>query len=226
MRTQFASACLAFALPALAACSHPRSLASFEGHIVMHTTKPGGEVHDLTLGAKGDKLRFDMTGPDGSPSHAVYDASTNQMLMFLEASKKYMSLDFSAPSAAPNTSPSTSTITKAGTHKTVAGYDCEQWSVKDAAGHRSEVCIAQGIAYFDPTRLRPGATQEPETALAKEFREKKSFPLESIEYDAAGKELSRMEVQKIDATSVPDADFAIPDGFSKIDRPAPKPKGP
>jgi len=205
---------------ALPACSHPRSLASFEGHIAMHTTKPGGEAHDMSVSAKGEKLRFDMAGPDGSPTHAVYDGTANQMLVFLDAKKQYLGLDFTSPTAAPNTSPSTSTITKAGTHKTVAGYDCEQWSVKDSAGHRSEVCIAQGIAYFDPTRLRPGAAREPETVLAKEFREKKSYPLESVEFDAAGKELSRMEVVKIEATSVRDDDFAVPEGYSKVDRPA------
>jgi hypothetical protein len=208
------------ALLAVAGCSHPTSsLASFEGHIAMRATS-GAETRDMTLSAKGAKLRFDIKGPDGSTTHAVYDSAANVMLVFIDASKKYMALDFSSKEAAPNTNPSTSTITKAGGKKIIAGYECEQWTAKDAAGHRSEVCIAQGIAYFDPTRLRPGAANQPESPLAKEFREKKSFPLESIEYDAAGKELSRTEVVKIEPTSLPDGDFAVPEGYTKIDKPA------
>jgi hypothetical protein len=207
----------------LAGCEKQRSLVSFEGRIFMHTTKSGSEAHDLTLSARGEKLRFDMKAPDGSPSHAVYDGATNQLQVFLDSQKSYLGLDFSAPKSAPNTSPTTSTITKAGTHKLVSGYDCEEWSVKDASGHRSDVCIAQGIAYFDPARLRPGATQEPETALAREFREKKSFPLESIEYDTGGAESSRMEVVKIEAVPISERDFAVPDGYTKVDRGAPPP---
>ena len=205
---------------AMSACSRPSSLASFEGRITMHTTGGAGDAHDMTVAAKGDKLRFDLAGPGGSPTHAVYDPAANQLMVFLDTQKQYMNLDFSSPAATPNTSPSTSVITKSGAHKTVAGYDCEQWTVKDASAHRSEVCIAQGIAYFDPSRLRPGAAREPESALAKEFREKKSFPLESIEYGADGKEVSRMEVLKIEATGLPDADFAVPAGYSKVERPA------
>src|SRR5580698_5213614 len=87
----------------LSACSHPRSLGSFEGRIAMQTTKPGGEVHDLNVAAKGDKLRLDLKGPDGAPTHAVYDGSTNQMLLFLDAQKQYIGLDFTSPAAAPNT---------------------------------------------------------------------------------------------------------------------------
>jgi len=121
----------------LAGCEKQRSLVSFEGRIFMHTTKSGSEAHDLTLSARGEKLRFDMKAPDGSPSHAVYDGATNQLQVFLDSQKSYLGLDFSAPKSAPNTSPTTSTITKAGTHKLVSGYDCEEWSVKDASGLRS-----------------------------------------------------------------------------------------
>jgi hypothetical protein len=200
------------------------TLKSFEGHISMHTTSAKGEPHDMTVGAKGDKLRFDMTGRGGGPMHAVYDPAQNQLWVYLDAQKQFMSLDFTSPGATPNTNPQSSTITKAGAHKLIAGVDCEQWSVKDASGHHSDVCIAQGIAYFDPSRIRPGGAQQPETVLAREFREHKSFPLESLEYDADGKELSRMEVVKIEKVKIPDSDFAVPDGYSKVEMPGAHPR--
>jgi hypothetical protein len=208
---------------AIASCSHaPKSLASFEGRIAMHTTKPGAESHDLDVTAKGDKLRFDMTTSSGAKTHAVYSGAGSRMLFFLDAQKQYMALDFKGAAGTPNTSPSSAMITRAGTHKTVAGVDCEQISVKDASGHRSEVCVAQGIAYFDPSRLRTSPSNQAETALAKEFREKKSFPLESVELDADGTELSRMEVVKIEAAKVDDATFEVPAGYSEVTVPTPR----
>ncbi len=185
----------------------------------MTTASVGADPRDMAISAKGDKLRLDLTTTAGAKTHAVYTATTNDMVLFLDSQRQYVTLDFKGPSAAPNTSAATSTITKAGGHKTVAGYNCEEWSVKDANGHHSEVCIAQGLAYFDPSHLRPGAAQQPETALAMEFREKKSFPLESIEFDADGKEVSRMEVVKIEPAPIPDGDFTIPQGYTKVELP-------
>jgi len=206
---------------AVLGCSHPRTLtlASFEGEITMHTTSARGGPHDMGVKAKGDKLRFEMTGPGGEPSHAIYDPASGKVILVLDDRKSYIDLDFGAKGApAPNTDPSSSTITKAGAHRTIAGYDCEQWSVKDASGKRSEVCIAQGIAFFDLSRMGPGGAQ-PESALSREFREHKSFPLESIEYGADGKEIARMVVVKIAPGQVPDTAFALPTDYTKMDLP-------
>lgn len=202
----------------LTACS--KTLASFEGEITMHTTVAAGGAHDMVVETKGDKLRFDVNS-DGEASHAVYDPSTNKVLLFFDGPKKYADLDFGTPSSAPNTDPGTSTITKAGTHKTIAGYECDVWSVKDVSGKHSEVCIAEGIAFFDINGLRPGAPRT-ESPLARQFREHKSFPLESIDYDAQGKELSRMEVVKIEKSKLDDSTFAIPSGYTKLEMPKPR----
>lgn len=210
-------------LVALASCSSPHTLGSFEGDITMHTTTPRDPPRDLFVKAKGDKLRFEMTGPGGEPSHAIYDPSAaDKVVLILDSRKSYMPLDFAGKSAPkPNTDPAAASLTKLGKHKLVAGYDCDEYTAKDPSGKRSEVCIAQGIAFFDLTRMRGGSAQ-PESPLAKEFREHKSFPLESIEYDAAGTELSRMEVTKITPSKVKDEDLAIPAGYTRMDVPGRK----
>ena len=111
-----------------------------------------------------------------------------------------MDLDFNRSSGAPqaNTSLDTANIDKSGKHETIAGIDCEDWTAKDPSGKRSEVCIAQGIVAFDFSALKGGGT----STLGKELREKKLFPLRSVEYDKEkGKELSRMEVTKVEEKS-------------------------
>jgi len=213
MRSRFcllaAAAPGAFAM----ACSKP-TLTSFEGEITMHTTIAGGSEQDMTVEAKGGKLRFDLVGA-GGPTHAVYDPALSKVQFFLDPEKKYMDLDFALPSAAPNTDPATSQLAKSGKRKKVAGYECEEVSVTDAAGKRADVCIAQGIAYFDPNGLRPGV-QKAETPMAREFRLHKSFPLESIEHSADGKEVSRMVVTHIEKKKLDDELFTIPSDYTKI----------
>jgi len=216
-----ASLLLVTALVSLS-CSTPHTLSSFQGSITMRTSGGAAGSHDMIVKAKGDKLRFDMTGPGGNPTSAIYDPKTNTVIVVMDAQKAYMNLDFASPAAPKaNTDPSSSTITKAGGHKTIAGYDCEIWSIKDATGRRSDVCIAAGIAFVDLARMGSGG-KAPESPLAKEFREQKSFPLESVEYDEGGKELSRMEVVKIEAASLPDSDFVVPAGYAKVEAPAKK----
>lgn len=204
---------------AIAACSKTRGLgADFEGSVTMHTTGVGGAAQEMVVKAKGDKLRFDMKSPHGDAMHGVFDPKANKVVLFSDNTKTYLDMDFSKPSATTNTDPGTSAVVKTGNHETVAGFDCEDWTVKDPAGKRSELCIAEGIAYFDVASLRPGSSGAT-SPLAKEFRDKKSFPLRAVEYDAAGKELSRMEVTKIEKQSVDDAAFAIPADFKRVELP-------
>jgi predicted small secreted protein len=212
---------LLFSLATLAivACSKTNGFGSdFEGAVTMHTTTPGSAGQDMIVKAKGDKLRFDLKSPQGDPMHGVFDPKANKVVVFFDSTRTYMDMDFAKPSASPNTDPGTSAVTKSGNHETIAGFDCEDWTVKDPTGKRSELCIAQGIAYFDVASLRPGSSGAT-SPLAKEFRDKKSFPLRAVEYDAAGKELSRMEVTKIEKVRVDDAAFATPSDFTKVTLP-------
>lgn len=212
------SAAFVLSLLSLVACSKTNKLDGFEGAVTMHTTTATGS-QDLVVDVKGDHLRFDMKTPQGDPMHAVLDPKANKMTVYLDASKSYMDLDFASPTAPQaSTNADTSNIVKSGKHETVAGYDCEDWTVADGTGKKSEVCIAQGIAFVDLASLKGGGA--PQSALAKEFREKRSFPLRSVDYDASGKELSRSEVTKIEPKTIDDSAFAAPPGYSKVTAPA------
>jgi hypothetical protein len=198
----------------------------FEGVITMRTTSSHGPPQDLVIETKNEKMRFDMPmGPKGETSHAIFDPQANKVVVLMDTAKAYMDMDFGSPSAPqPNTSPDTSSVSRTGKHETIAGYDCEDWSVKDPSGKRSDVCIAQGIAFFDIGSMRPGAKTQP--AWMKEFREKKYFPLRSVEVDAAGKEVSRMEVTRIEKKRLDASAFAVPPDYKKFEMPAAVPGAP
>ncbi len=189
----------------------------FEGEITMHTQRVGEAGSDMIVKAKGDKLRFDVPSPTGD-SAAIFDPAANKVTMLIDAQKSYMDLDFNKPSAAPSTNPDTSTAQKTGKHETVAGIDCEDWTATDASGKRSEVCLAQGIAFFDLAAMKSGGA--PTSGFAKDQRDKKLFPLKSVDYDAKGTELNRMEVTKIEKKKLDDSLFTVPADYKKIELPS------
>ncbi len=209
------------ALPLVAVSCKKTFGSGFEGEISMHTTRATGPAQDMVVETKGDKLRFDTQSPPGSigagasmKAYGIYDPSVSatKVVMVFDAQKAYMDLDFSSPSAPQaNTSADTSTIDKNGKKETIAGIDCQTWTAKDASGKRSEVCIAEGIAFFDVASLKSGGS-----SLSRELREKKLFPMRSVEYDASGKEVSRTEVTKVEKKKIDDARFVVPSDYKKV----------
>ncbi len=192
----------------------------FQGSVTMHTSSAAGSSQDMVLKTKGGKIRFDTKAPNGEAMHGIFDPAASKVVFCLDSQKAYMDMDFGKPSAAPNTDPGTSSIEKTGKTETIAGTSCEDWVVHDPSGKHSEVCIAEGIAYFDLSSLKPGAGGAPTSAMAKQFKDKKSFPLRAVEFDAAGKELSRMEVTKIEKEKLDDALFVVPADYKKFEPPA------
>lgn len=188
----------------------------FEGEISMHTTRAGQPAVDMVVKAKKDKLRFDTT-TNGKAGSAIFDPAQNKVVLVMDEQKAYMDMDFASPSApTPNADPKTSVTDKLGTKDVVAGFECENWVVKDGSGKRSEVCIAEGIAFFDMDGLRNGQSA---SSWSKQMREKKLFPLRSVDFDASGKETSRTEATKIEKKSLDDATFEVPKGYTKITLP-------
>jgi hypothetical protein len=198
---------LLFATLAPVSCKKDKGFGStFEGEISMHMVRAGAPEEDMVVKAKGDKMRIET-----NDAWLLYDPGTNKITMVSPKQKSYMDLDF-AKAGAPqaNTSADTSTIDKSGKHETIAGIDCENWTAHDPSGKKSEVCIAQGIAFFDMGSMKGGTS-----TIGKEMRDKKLFPLRSVEYDTAGKEISRMQVTKVDKKSLDDSEFVIPKDFTK-----------
>lgn len=209
----------AVVLALVAACSRGQSLEGFEGEITLETRTAGAAAAEtLKLGVKGDKLRFDV--PSSAGGFALYDSTKHEVLFVAPAQKSYFRPDFQAPAAAPNTDPGQASAAKTGARSKVAGVECEEWKVSDPSGARSEVCIAEGLAYFDPASLRGGPADS--SAIGRQFRDKRSFPLRSVEYAADGKERSRSEVTRIERKALAAEGFAVPSEYTLVAMPPAK----
>jgi hypothetical protein len=214
MKRAFAALVLVLAVP-----SCKKGLGSgFEGEITLHTTR-GSDSQDMIIKTKQEKLRFE-TNANGKSGAAIFDPAQNKVIMLLDDQKAYMEMDFSAPSAPQaNVDAKAATAEKTGKKETVAGIDCEDWTVKDPSGKHTEVCLADGLAFFDLDGVKGGSST---SSFSKQLREKKQFPLKSVDYDAAGKEVSRTEATKIEKKKLDDGLFQVPSGYQKLSLPGMK----
>jgi hypothetical protein len=189
-----------------------KGLSNFEGDITIHTTRVGYPPADMVVKAKGDKLRFETPTSDGKTASAIFLPAENKLVVINDAQKVAMDMDLSGAKGAPNTDPNTSEVEKTGKKETIAGLGCEDYTVKDPSGKHTEVCIAEGLAFFDLDAVRRGSS----SSWSKQMREKKMFPLRSVEFDQAGKEISRTEVTKIDKAKLDDSVFQVPGGYQHM----------
>jgi hypothetical protein len=212
--------------PLVAACSPPHiTLGGFEGHITLHTVETAGAETEFTVTAKGDLLRVAMPPPprptaakpgDVALGHAVYEHATNRVRLFFDSTKEYRDMDLSARIATEDAGSAAPSLETRGSHESLVGLSCDDWSVKTPDGGHTDVCLAKGLSYLEMFRVHMGP-HKTESSLAREYREHSTFPLEMVEYDADGKERARMQVTKIERARVDDAAFALPTDYVKVD---------
>jgi hypothetical protein len=186
----------------------------FEGEITLHTVRVGSPPQDVVVKAKNNKLRFDTT-TNGMASSAIFDPTQNKVVLILDEQRVYLDMDFASSVSQPNADPKINLRDKLGTKDTVAGVECENWVVKDGSGRRSKACLAEGLTFFDMDGLKSGQI----SLWSEQMREKRLFPLRSVDFDATGKETSRTEAIKIERKSLDDSTFEVPKGYRKITLP-------
>ena len=186
---------------------------------------------DLECTLKNDSMRIDVPKALlekeqrlGTKAWAVFRASDKKGFFAMEPAKQAYTVDFDAagdeikksmphPSAAPGVpTPPKATVKRTGKKDTVANIPCEEWEVTEGEG-RALVCMAaESAGWFKlPTKILPD-----DLALTAELLDGKHFPLRVIGFEK-GAESGRVEVKKIEKKPIPDADFQVPAGFTKID---------
>jgi hypothetical protein len=190
------------------------SLSDFEGAIAARSknaTNAKDATPDMLFLVKGGKLRLDTPAPEGKVAHSIFDSTTKTVTVILDAQKMALEMPMPVVSQAAAAGP-VPVVTHTGKLESVAGYSCEDWDVMTGKKHEV-VCVAKGVPFFDFAAMAPqagGAGQSWADAL----RDAKGFPLRAIEVDAAGTEVSRMEVTKVTRRPLDAELFLPPKGFN------------
>ncbi len=188
----------------------------FEGDITMNVSDHGKPPQTITYEVKGSKMRFDApTGRPGGSGYAIMDTSNKKMITVVDAQKLAMVMNMddvgkgAGPAAAAGAAAAPK-IDKTGKTDTVAGYQCDIWNVTAQSGNKSEVCVTKGITWFS-------SMKDPSKAWMSTLTGEGMFPLRAVTSDPTGKEVSRMEVTKVDKKSIDDSRFEVPAGYKTMD---------
>lgn len=209
--------CVAAAACLLATAAPRLSAQGFDGVIQFVSYENHPEHPDTIMQmTKGNKLRMEGLGREGG---AMIMNGTSRVIILPEQ-KQYMEMpmNFGERDAARESSKHHGVAVKTGKSETVAGIPCEDWHYKSAddEGKVSEgdVCVAQGTGLM-LNRLAGGIAARMFDEGGQAFNEAMKNGGGIMKATKNGK--LAFTAVKVQATSVPDAMFAPPADYTKLD---------
>ena len=210
----------------------------FEGGITMVVTEKNKRKEapgQITFDIKKPKYRLDFTAVEANPQlqgggSMILDPPAKKGYLLVPAQKMAMVIDFEklknmpkghgplgGSSGAPSTPSTPGTppkIEKTGKKDTVAGYTCDIWNITTDKGEKAELCLAEGITWFNVTDL---GWSHPTLTAAAAISDMNHFPLRIVSYDAKGVEETRMEAKQIEKKKLDDTLFVVPPDYKIMD---------
>ena len=206
----FSAGCL------LAAAAPPLFAQGFDGVIQFVSYENHADHPDtMTQMTKGDKVRIEGMGRRGG---AMIMNGTSRIIVMPEQ-KQYMELpaDFGGRAAASEAAKHHGVAVKTGKTETVAGIPCEDWHYKgtddDGKTQEGDVCVAKGAGLMLGRLTGVAAHMFEEGGQAFNDALKNGGGL----MKATNNGKVSFEAVKAQATSLPDAMFAPPADYTKMD---------
>ena len=202
------------ALSMVAGCKLHHELASvvgFEGEIEMSM---GGGTQIMKI--KGSKVRAES--PAAPSAATITDIDAKKSWIVDHVARSYTEVDLAAASkTSSGAAPSSKTkAVKTGRSDAVAGQSCDVWNIEDASGAViADVCVASGLHMMAMGLGGPfSAFSQGGDAWSVVYSH--GFPLRMEMRDAKGAPMMKMEATRIERKSIPDAEFQIPAGYTKL----------
>ena len=194
------------------------SAQGFDGVIQFVSYEDADHPDTMTQISKGSKIRFEGMGKGNGAM--IMDGTTR--LILLTDQQKYMEMpaNLGAREATEEGSKHRGVAEKTGKTEVVAGVPCNVWHYKgtnnDGSAEEGDACIARGTGFMI-NRLSGGMVGNYFNAGGAAFATEMKNGGGIMKVTENGK-LSLVAV-KVQATSVPDAMFAPPPGYTKMEMP-------
>lgn len=208
---------IVFVVACLAVVATTRlSAQGFDGVIQFVSYENANHPDTMTQLTKGSKIRFEGMGR----GNGAMIMNGNTRLILLADQKKYMEMpaNLGAREATEEGSKHHGVAEKTGKTEVVAGVPCNVWHYKgtksDGSAEEGEACIARGTGFMI-NRLSGGMAGNYFNAGGAAFATEMKNGGGIMKVTENGK-LSLVAV-KVQATSVPDAMFAPPPDYTKMD---------
>ncbi len=212
-RIALAAAC------ALVGGSNGLTAQGFDGIIKFVSYENAANPDTMTQITKGSKIRFEGMGKGVDNEGGAMIMNGDTRLILLTEQKMYMELPASlgAREVAKESSKHRGVAEKTGKTEVVAGVPCNVWHYKgtndDGAAEDGEVCMAKGTGFM-VNRLAGGMEAQYFDAGGAAFVAEMKNGGGIMKVTENGK--VKLVAVKVEATSVPDAMFAPPPGYTKM----------
>ena len=194
------------------------SQSTFEGKVVIETTNDG-QTHTLNYYAKGDMARFDVNSERGN-ANIIFDKKNKKMLMVMPTMKMYMEfpmdMDLGDNESNATEDKSKSDFVKTSETKTINGYKCEKWVIKEG-DKTSEAWMTKDLGGFVFFQSPMGNHQKQK--WQEDIENSGYFPMLVVEKDSDGNETGRFEVKSVEKKSLDNSFFTVPAGYNQMKMP-------
>ncbi|HEY2369612.1 MAG TPA: DUF4412 domain-containing protein [Polyangiaceae bacterium] len=195
------------------------SLVAFEGEIDMTMTMALAPATGMTTSfeMRGTKVRTETKGLATSVS--ITDMGAKKSWMIDNTARTYTEIDLAKlGSSSSSAVKSTAKARSLGKADKVAGYSCDLWEVVDAT-MRAEMCMASGLSMMALGLSGPFSMLFTKDDDAWSQVLSHGFPLRLVITDPSGAPMMKMEATRVEKRSIPDSEFAIPAGYTKMPSP-------
>jgi hypothetical protein len=214
------------ALLAIVALALPRAFAAdgFEGKVSMKVTSSTASKDNqqsIDYEMKEGFMRMEVATAKGH-ANMIVDFKNRQMMVVMDQQKMYMVQPFPQAPADPK---ATADVKQLGADiqvtaekETILGYDCTK-VVSTSADGTAELWVTNQLGSFvglSPGGGAPGRRGQPAQAWESALKGKGFFPMRVI-VTRNGKGTFRLDVTSVQKVSIPDSEFAPPDGYRKLD---------
>lgn len=206
---------------------------AFEGYITMQITAPK-QKDPMTMNyvVKSPRLKIEIPtqenkkGDTGGMATIVNHQTMEAFILFemgekgQTPKKMYMkrNLQEDAERLAGKQAKPSAPPTKTGRSEKIAGYLANEYVSTNDKGEVTEMWLSKELGAFTSMPANPmgrGRGQPPSPEWEKFVKEEGAFPLRVLSRNKKGDETSRMEVTKVDKTSVPEKVFSL-DGYEPM----------
>lgn len=199
----------------------PLTLAAkeFEGTIRMTMTDGRGTKRPLDYSIRAGLIRTDVQIGDGQSATAIMNFAKDEMIVLMPGQPMYMVMPLkrTANQATGHTNDDTA-FEKTGETEKILGYDCAKYLVK-SKGATTEIWATEQLGAFMGLGGGMGGPMGKGAApqgWEKALTGKNFFPMRVVS-GAGSKEKFRLDVTAVEPKSLPDSQFAPPEGYQKFD---------
>ena len=195
------------------------SQTTFEGKVVIETTN-NGETNTLNYYSKGEMARFDVNSAKGK-ADIIFDKKNKKMLMVMPSMKMYMEFPMNMDFEGNNESDATDKksnpdFVKTGETKTINGYKCEKWVIKEG-DKTSDAWMTKDLGGFIFFQSPMGHHQKQK--WQEDIENSGYFPMLVVEKDSDGNETGKFEVKSVEKKSLDNSFFTVPEGYNQMKMP-------